>query len=153
MVGITVDREYAVLEASMKTKRLTVILTGLCLMASAGAMAAPGERGDHPRSSRNEQVHREMRQDTRHIAPVHAGHPAAHARHDYRPHHARVAPHRWQRGDRLPPGYRSSRYVVKDWHRHGLKRPARGHEWVSVGRDYLLIATATGLIAQAMLSR
>lgn len=146
MVGITVDRKSGVLEASMRTKRLTVIFTGLCLMASAGAMAAPGERGDHPRSSRNEQVHKEMRHDTRHIAPVHA-------RPDHRPHHARVTPHRWQRGDRLPPSYRSSRYVVKDWHRHGLRRPARGHEWVSVGRDYLLIATATGLIAQAMLTR
>lgn len=137
----------------MRTKRLTAIFAGLCLMVSAGAMAGPGDRGDHHRSSRHEQVHKQMRHDIRHIAPVHARHPAAHARLDHRPPHARVAPHRWQRGDRLPPSYRSSRYVVKDWHRHGLKRPARGHEWVGVGRDFLLIATATGLIAQAVLSR
>jgi len=133
----------------MKTQRLTVILAGLCLMASAGAMAGPGDRGDRPHPSRHEQAHKEMRRDTRHIAPVHAGH----ARPDHRPHQARVAPHRWQRGDRLPTSYRTSRHVVRDWHRHGLRRPARGHEWISVGRDYLLIATATGLIAQAVLSR
>jgi Ni/Co efflux regulator RcnB len=140
------------LEANMKTQRLTAIFAGLCLMASAGAMASPGDRGDHPHPSRTEQVHREMRHDTRHISPVHAGHPG-HARPDHRHYQARVTPHRWQRGDRLPASYRSSRHVVKDWHRHGLRRPVRGHEWISVGRDYLLIATATGLIAQAVLSR
>lgn len=133
----------------MKTKRLTAIFAGFCLMASTAAMAGPGDR---PHPPGHERAHQEMRHDARHIAPVHA-HPAAHARLDHRPSHRDVAPHRWKRGDRLPSSYRSSRYVVKDWHRHGLKRPDRGHEWVSVGRDFLLIATATGLIAQAVLSR
>lgn len=55
------------------------------------------------------------------------------------------------RGGKLPPSYRSKHYVVDDWRGHGLQRPARGQQWVQVGADYLLVAAATGLIAQIIL--
>nr|MBF0685692.1 RcnB family protein [Pseudomonas sp.] len=132
-----------------------MILAGLCLATSAGAMAGPGDHARHNEHSRQTpQAHKDVRHDTRHMVPTHARghgpriqHPAARRSE----HHVRQ--HRWQRGDRIPASYRSSRHVVRNWHSHGLRRPARGHEWVSVGRDYLLIATATGLIAQAVLGR
>lgn len=59
--------------------------------------------------------------------------------------------HNWVKGSRVPPQYRSSHYVVNDWRGHGLKRPARGQQWVQYGGDYLLVAVATGVIAQLVL--
>lgn len=75
------------------------------------------------------------------------------------PNHAQAnGPHRGagpdrnlHRGGKLPPSYRSKHYVVDDWRGHGLQRPGRGQHWVQVGSDYLLVAAATGLIAQIIL--
>jgi Ni/Co efflux regulator RcnB len=74
-------------------------------------------------------------------------------------HHAQAGgPHRGagpdrnlHRGGKLPPSYRSKHYIVDDWRGHGLQRPGRGQHWVQVGSDYLLVAAATGLIAQIVL--
>lgn len=60
---------------------------------------------------------------------------------------------RFHRGDRLPPDQRRRQYVVNDWRRHRLNAPPRGYHWVQSGADYLLVAVATGLIAQIVLSR
>ena len=61
--------------------------------------------------------------------------------------------HRWNRGDRLPPQYRDRQYVVNDWRGHQLSAPPRGYQWVQNGSDYLLVAIATGIIAQLLLNR
>ncbi|SEB19025.1 RcnB family protein [Paraburkholderia sartisoli] len=58
----------------------------------------------------------------------------------------------WHKGDRLPPEYRDRNYVVDDWHGHGLQAPPRGYQWVGVNGDYVLVAVATGLIANVLLS-
>ena len=58
----------------------------------------------------------------------------------------------YYRGDRLPPEYRHRNYVVNDWRRHRLSAPPHGHHWVQSGDDYVLIAIATGVIAQLLLS-
>jgi Ni/Co efflux regulator RcnB len=60
--------------------------------------------------------------------------------------------HNWQRGGRLPPAYRSYHYVVDDWRLHRLPPPPRGYHWVQYGGDYLLVAIATGVILQIILS-
>ena len=57
----------------------------------------------------------------------------------------------WRRGDRVPPQYRSSQYVVDNWRDHHLKAPPRGYHWVQVGGDYVLVAIATGIILQLLL--
>ena len=62
-------------------------------------------------------------------------------------HHARrPAPqrHHWARGQRVPEWQR--RQQVRDYHRHGLRQPARGQQWVKVDNSYLLISLATGVI-------
>ncbi|GAA4340905.1 hypothetical protein GCM10023144_41030 [Pigmentiphaga soli] len=59
---------------------------------------------------------------------------------------------RWVRGARLPPVYRERYYVVNDWHARRLYRPAPGYQWVQVGADYLLVAIASGVIANIILS-
>ena len=47
---------------------------------------------------------------------------------------------------------RSHRYVVEDWPRHRLSAPPAGYHWVQTGSDYLLVAIATGVIAQLLLN-
>lgn len=75
--------------------------------------------------------------------------PPAHA---HGPRHGAGPQHKWVRGSRLPPQYRGHHYVVNDWRGHRLPPPARGHHWVQYGGDYLLVAVATGVIAQLILS-
>jgi len=61
--------------------------------------------------------------------------------------------HEYYRGDRLPIEYRHRNYVVDDWRDHNLSAPPRGYHWVQSGGDYILIAIATGIIAQLLLGR
>lgn len=60
--------------------------------------------------------------------------------------------HAYFRGDRLPPRYRERQYVVEDWRGHRLSAPPRGYHWVQSGGDYILVAIATGIILQLLLS-
>ncbi len=61
--------------------------------------------------------------------------------------------HNFHRGDRLAYEYRSRTYVVDDWRGHRLSAPPRGYHWVQTGSDYVLVAIATGIIAQILLSQ
>jgi Ni/Co efflux regulator RcnB len=55
--------------------------------------------------------------------------------------------HSWRAGERLPYGYRATRYVVNDYRHYNLYAPPRGHHWVRVDRDVVLTAVATGVVA------
>jgi Ni/Co efflux regulator RcnB len=57
-----------------------------------------------------------------------------------------------RRGGYLPQEYRGRQYVVNDWHGRHLSAPPRGHQWVQANNDYVLVALATGLIAQVLLN-
>ena len=59
----------------------------------------------------------------------------------------------WRRGGYIPREYRDRQYVVNDWRGHNLSAPPRGYQWVQHGSDYLLVALATGLIAQLLSNR
>lgn len=59
----------------------------------------------------------------------------------------------FHRGGHIPQEYRSRQYYVNDWRGHHLSAPPRGHQWVQVGSDYVLIAVATGLIANLLLNQ
>lgn len=61
--------------------------------------------------------------------------------------------HRFHRGSRLPAEWRHNRYVINDWRSHRLNAPPRGHHWVQPGADYVLVAVATGLILQILLTQ
>lgn len=59
--------------------------------------------------------------------------------------------HKWRKGQRL--SARDRHYVVNDWNQRGLRAPPRGYQWVREGNntgDFLLVATATGLIASIL---
>ncbi|HET8746132.1 MAG TPA: RcnB family protein [Ramlibacter sp.] len=109
--------------------------------------------------------------------PSHHGHDAREARHDARDarHDAREREHRrearerearrearhyynargpeFRRGHRLPPELRNRQYVVSNWRAHRLSPPPRGYHWVQVGPDYVLVAIATGVILNLILSQ
>lgn len=55
-------------------------------------------------------------------------------------------------GSRIPPQYRSSRYVVHDWRGRRLHQPPRGYHWVQHGGDYMLVAIASGVISQLIIN-
>jgi len=58
---------------------------------------------------------------------------------------------RFYRGGYLPYQYRSNAYYISNWNAYpGLYAPPYGHQWVQVGSDFLLVALATGLIANLL---
>lgn len=79
-----------------------------------------------------------------------------HGRNDYRPSYSantgyyNAPQHNFYRGGYVSNDYRGSRYVVNDWQRYRLSAPPRGMQWVQANNDYLLVALATGLIAQVV---
>ena len=58
---------------------------------------------------------------------------------------------RFERGHRYTKWKRQQQ--VRDWQRHGLRRPGHGQQWVKVGNDYLLITIASGIIAGLIAGR
>ena len=58
-----------------------------------------------------------------------------------------------RRGGYIPYENRSRQYYVSDWRGHHLSATPRGYQWVQVGSDYVLIALATGLIANLILNQ
>jgi Ni/Co efflux regulator RcnB len=73
-------------------------------------------------------------------------------RHGHKHQHHKPAPKPyWAKGKRLPDWQR--RHVVRDYHRYGLQRPARGQEWVRVDNSYILVNMASGIIAGIIAGR
>lgn len=58
----------------------------------------------------------------------------------------------FRRGGYMPREYRNRQYYITDYRSYRLNRPPYGHQWVQVGSDYVLIAIATGLIANIILN-
>lgn len=63
-------------------------------------------------------------------------------------------PPRWHRGGHYHHGGYGPTYVVHDYRPYGLRAPPRGHYWRrSDAGDFLLVAAATGIIADLILGR
>jgi Ni/Co efflux regulator RcnB len=61
-----------------------------------------------------------------------------------------VKKHRWAKGQRLD---RNTKRVVirdNDYGRYHLRRPPHGYHWVRVDNDFMMVATATGLISSIL---
>lgn len=85
--------------------------------------------------------------------PVRVVHHRPVVRHVYHPSQRYSAPPRWARGGYVHQYHRPT-YVVRDYRGYGLRQPPRGHHWVRDDYgDYLLVAIATGLIADLILNR
>ena len=143
----------------MKTTRIVCAIAALSLGLGNVAFAQ-GDRHDerHDNDHHPSQMHHEDRHDSgpsehhdrdaRHDEGLHRE--AHYDRHDER--RGAGPEHRFYRGDRLPPEFRSRQYVVDDWRGHYLRRPPRGYHWVQAGDDYVLAAIATGVIASILLN-
>jgi Ni/Co efflux regulator RcnB len=55
----------------------------------------------------------------------------------------------WHRGGY----YHGPRYVVRDYGHYHLRPPPRGYEWVQQGGQFVMIAVASGVIADILLNR
>ncbi len=55
----------------------------------------------------------------------------------------------WRRGAYVPAAYRG--YYVQDWGYYGLRPPPPGYRWIYADGNFVLMAVATGLIADLIL--
>ena len=55
----------------------------------------------------------------------------------------------WRRGAYVPVAYRH--YYVQDWGYYGLRPPPPGYRWIYADGNFVLMAIATGLIADLVL--
>ncbi len=55
---------------------------------------------------------------------------------------------RWHQGDR----YDGQRYAVQNYGYYHLRQPPAGYEWVQDGSQFVLIAVASGIIADIILN-
>ncbi len=53
---------------------------------------------------------------------------------------------RWSKGQRLDRDHRRQVIHSRDYKRYRLYNPPRGHQWVRVGDDYMLVAVTSGII-------
>lgn len=113
------------------------------------------DRRDY-RQARRDYRHdrRDYRRDYRHDyrPPVRVVHHRPVVRHVYRPAYRHAGPPRWARGGYIH-HYQRPIYVVNDYYGYGLRHPPRGYRWYRDDYgDYLLVAIATGLIADLILN-
>lgn len=66
----------------------------------------------------------------------------------YRPMDRRLARYEWRRGAYVPRAYRS--YYVQDPYYYGLRSAPPGHRWVYANNNFVLMALASGLIADVV---
>lgn len=114
-------------------KNWIAIATGLTLAFGSLPAAAEGYRDYHER--RGESRH-ERYSDYR-------GHRDGY-RDGYRGRDFRPRPH-WERGHTFPHGHRHE--LIRHYRSYHLNRPPRGHHWVRVDNEYLLVANGSGVIA------
>lgn len=66
-------------------------------------------------------------------------------------HNDRPFQNKWSKGHKV--NNWQQRPPVRDYHRYGLQRPARGQGWVQVDNNFMLINLATGIIASIAAQR
>lgn len=127
--------------------------SSLSLAQDRGRHGPDDERWSHQDRGRHDD-RRDDRRDDRHD-DRHDDHRQGHWDHrwDGYPGYYGARGPEFRRGGYLPYEYRRPVYVVNNYYGHHLPPPPRGHQWVQVGADYVLIAIATGLIAQIILNQ
>lgn len=142
-------KAYLTLESTMKSKAIVCAITVASLgFGSLSFAQGFDQRGPGAQPSRVEQPSPMQQRYGRDAGPRHV------AQRDMRNERRfDTRGSQFHRGDRIPTEYRNRQYAMNNWHAQHLNAPARGQQWVQVGADYALIAIATGVIAQLVLSR
>lgn len=142
---------------------------GTALMLALATAAAPAialadndRRGGHDRRDHDRRGHdsrrdnRDHRRDDRYSYNSRDRRPAVVVHHrpvvrHYHPAPRHAGPPRWARGGYVH-HYQRPIYVVNDYYGYGLRHPPRGHRWMRDDHgDFLLVAIATGVIADLLL--
>ena len=139
----------------MNSKKIISAITAVVVLASSGLAFAQGKGNDRGRDrddkgGRGEQMER---RDDRNYNEGRRDERRDDRREERRDERGAGPNHNYYRGGRLPDDYRHRQYVVDDWRGHHLRAPPRGYHWVQSGGDYILIAIASGIIADILLSR
>ncbi|PJR09836.1 RcnB family protein [Sinorhizobium meliloti] len=108
-------------------KFFALLLTGTCLVAPMTAQARDGYRGP----DRHHHVERTVKIKKKVV----------------------VHEHRWSRGHRLSGAERRRMARVNDYRRYRLAHPPRGHQWVKIDNDFLLVGITSGVIASIFAGR
>ncbi|CAO3438595.1 RcnB family protein [Azospirillum doebereinerae] len=127
----------------MKRALMSAIVAAVALTSLAGAPAMaqgwePDRNGPPPHAQHD-------RNGPNHNGPGWGG---PERRDDRRPDARRPDERHWRAGDRLPRDYRAKRYIIAKPATYHLHRPPRGHHWVRVGPDALLVVSATGIVVE-----
>lgn len=131
---------------------------GISSLSFAQGNSQRGHREEPPRVQHQDDRRddrrdaRDHRQDDRHSAGNHRQDDRRDFRHPRNDRHFHARGPAFKRGAYIPREYRHRQYVVVNHRSHRLSAPPRGHQWVQVGADYVLIAVATGLIAHIVLN-
>lgn len=73
------------------------------------------------------------------------------AQHDDHPDNQQYVRHDdWKKGYHMRQEDWNRGQHVDDWHAHHLRQPPRGYEWREIDGNYVLAATATGIIASVI---
>jgi Ni/Co efflux regulator RcnB len=138
-------------------KSRSVVSTIVALSIATSGLAFAQGNSDRNDRGRNEQAQRGGQQDRRDNEARQPNRPGNQGRgygNNARSDERGAGPgHSFYRGQRLPAEYRHRQYVVEDWRGHNLSAPPRGYHWVQTGADYVLVAIATGVILNLLLSR
>lgn len=103
-------------------------------------------RRDHRQARRDDHRRYDRRHDRRDVRVVYAPPPRVVVRHR--------GPPPWARGHHYRHAGYAPTYVVNDYGPYGLRHPPRGYHWRrSDAGDFLLVAIATGIIADVILGR
>jgi len=138
-------------------KTLFALMLGT-VMASATVVAAPIQYDDHHDQhdqDRHDQDHHDQdRHDRGHDQDWDRDHGHDRDRHDYVIVHDRGNHEGWyHRGGRVPEEYYRDRRYYVDYHAYHLAPPPPEHVWVrSDTGDFLLVAVATGIIADMVIN-
>lgn len=162
LVREVVNELTNLMESNMKSKAVVSAIVALSVTVGGFSFAQgrgvedrvnvdrnnqPQRQGQVQRRGQQDQRNNQARQPNR---PQNQGRANNNARQDER---GAGPDHQFYRGQRLPVEYRHRNYVVDDWRGHHLSAPPRGYHWVQTGGDYVLVAIATGIILQLLLSQ
>ena len=114
-------------------KRTIIGAMVLSLAVGSLALADPPQYDQHRDEHHHMDEHRHRPMEHHYMTGRYV-HPHGYYRHD------------WHRGDRLPPAYRASAYVIPDVAVYHLRPAPRGYYWVRVDNNAVLAAIGTGVV-------
>lgn len=131
-------------------KSSSAFIIALSMLAAPAAMAQqnPGhDDGNGPQHMQpmQQQQHMQPPMQPQHEPMQHEQMPPQHMQ---PPHEQMSQNHHWQHGQH----YTGSRRVVGNWNHYHLRQPPHGYEWVQDGSQFVLIAVASGVIADVLLN-